>query len=105
MSEYCLVYMTAPDMAEAERIAEALLERRLAACVNVLPGMSSFYRWQGRVEKSEEVVVLAKTRTVLVSELSETVAGMHAYDCPCVVALPIMGGHSPFLSWISEETC
>ncbi|MGE4293125.1 MAG: divalent-cation tolerance protein CutA [Desulfovibrio sp.] len=98
------VYITAPDMAEAERIGTALVERRLAACVNILPGMRSLYHWQGGLERGEEVVVIAKTRAELVDRLTEAVVELHPYECPCVVSLRIESGHPPFLRWITEET-
>ncbi|WP_022661824.1 divalent-cation tolerance protein CutA [Paucidesulfovibrio longus] len=99
-----LVYITAPDMAQAERIGAAIVERRLAACVNILPGMRSLYHWQGKVEQGEEVVVIAKTRAELVDRLTEAVVELHPYECPCVVSLRIESGHPAFLRWISEET-
>ncbi|MUM78129.1 divalent cation tolerance protein CutA [Pseudodesulfovibrio sp. F-1] len=98
------VYMTCATMREAEDIGRVLVERRLAACVNVLGAISSMYWWQGRVERGEEVSVIAKTRTELVPELTEAVRAMHGYDVPCVVALPIEGGNPDFLAWIREET-
>lgn len=99
-----LVYITAGDMEEAERIGAALVEDHLAACVNIIPGMKSMYRWEGRVESSQEVVVIAKTRSDLVQRLTLRVADVHSYEVPCVAAVPIQGGNQAFLQWISEET-
>lgn len=99
-----LVYITAGDMDEAERIGAALIEDHLAACVNIIPGMKSMYRWEGRVESSQEVVVIAKTRSDLVQRLTLRVADVHSYEVPCVAAVPIQGGNQAFLQWISEET-
>lgn len=103
MSE-SLVYMTCETMKEAEGIGSVLVERRLAACVNILPGMKSMYWWEGKVEQAEEVVLIAKTSDSLVEELTQAVKAMHGYDVPCVVSVPIQGGNSDFLDWIRSET-
>lgn len=102
--EVSFVYMTCETMAEAENLGSVLVERRLVACVNILGGMQSMYWWQGRLEKAEEVVLIAKTRTSLVDELTEAVKAMHSYEVPCVVALPIANGNPDFLQWIAAET-
>lgn len=103
MSE-TLVYMTAGSVEEARAIGASLVERRLAACVNILPGMLSQYRWEGSVQTDEETVLIAKTRSELVDALTRHVQEIHSYDCPCVVALPIRGGNPAFLQWIADET-
>ena len=100
----CMVYMTAADEDEARRIGRALVEEKLAACVNVIPGMRSIYRWRGEVHDDREVVVIAKTREALVEALVARVKELHSYDCPCVVALPIVAGNPDFLAWIEAET-
>jgi periplasmic divalent cation tolerance protein len=102
--ELCLVYMTASSTEEAARLAEALVGENLAACVNVIDGMTSWYRWEGAVQNEREVVVLAKTRAALVDALTARVKALHSYSVPCVVALPIAGGNPDFLRWIGEET-
>jgi len=99
-----LIYITCSDKSEAERIGQVLVESKLAACVNILDGMQSMFWWQGRAEKDQETVLLAKTRTALVSRLTDKVRSVHSYDCPCVVALPIIDGNPEFLQWIHEET-
>jgi len=98
------VYMTCATAQEAEDIGRVLVERRLAACVNILGAVRSLYWWQGRVERGDEVALVAKTRAELVPELTEAVRAMHGYDVPCVAALPIEGGNPDFLAWIREET-
>lgn len=103
-TETILLYMTVGGGEEAERIATALVDERLVACVNLLGGMRSFYRWQGEVANEAEVVMTAKTRADLVQRVSARVAELHSYDCPCIVALPIVGGHRPFIDWIGQET-
>ena len=99
-----LVYMTAGSLDAAKALGASLVERRLAACVNILPGMISQYHWKGAVQSDEEVVVIAKTRADLVDALTDHVRQIHSYDCPCVVALPIRGGNPAFLQWIADET-
>lgn len=99
-----LVYMTAGSLDEARAVGKALVEARLAACVNILDGMRSLFHWDGAVQEETEVVVLAKTRRDLVDALVERVRAVHSYDTPCVIALPIVGGHTPFLDWIGAET-
>lgn len=100
----CFVYVTARDKAEALVIGNALVEERLAACVNVFDGMTSVYRWEGKVEQATETVLIAKTKADLVEELIERVQRLHSYTCPCVVAWPIENGHAPYLDWIEQET-
>ena len=101
---FVLIYMTAGTKAEAERIAAALIERRLAACVNILGEITSVYHWNGQVEQGGEVALTAKTRADLVDSVTACVTEVHSYDCPCVVAMPIEAGHGAFLDWIARET-
>jgi len=103
-SETCLLYMTASGADEARRIGDALVAERLAACVNIIPGMTSIYRWEGEVRHDSEVVLIAKTRAELVGPATERVRALHSYDCPCIVALPVAGGNPDFLAWIADET-
>ena len=97
-------YMTTGSREEARRIGRALVEERLAACVNILPGMNSMYWWQGAVQDEQETVLIAKTRAALVPRLTERVRALHSYSVPCVVALAIEGGNPAFLQWIEDET-
>lgn len=101
---HCLVYVTAADEAEARAIGRAMVAARLAACANVLPGMVPIFRWEGKVEEGSESVVILKTAEDRVDALVAAVEAMHSYDCPCAVALPIVGGSRAFLDWISQET-
>jgi periplasmic divalent cation tolerance protein len=96
--------MTAPNDAEASEIARILVDERLAACVNIMGGMRSIYRWQGEIQEDKEIVLIAKTRQDLVPALTEKIKDIHSYDCPCVVSLPIDGGNREFLDWIDVET-
>ncbi len=97
------VYMTAGSKAEAQKIGNALVEHRLAACVNILDNMQSIYRWKERIQQDAEVVIIAKTTDNLVSALVDRVKSLHSYDCPCIVSLPILDGYPPFLDWVHAE--
>mgnify|MGYP003579775346 CR=1 FL=1 len=104
MSDLRFVYITASSVDEAAMIGRALVEERLAACVNILPGMRSIYRWQGAIESADEVVLIAKSRSALVTALVARVRQLHSYDVPCVVSLPILDGNPDYLQWLAEET-
>jgi len=101
--KFCIVYMTVSDLDEARRIADALVTERLAACVNILGDMESSYWWEGSVQKDKEIVMLAKTSRERVAELTERVASMHSYDCPCIVSIPLEHLHEPFARWIGDQ--
>ena len=104
MSEYLSVCVTAPSFDVADTIGRALVEEHLAACVNILPGMHSIYRWAGSIETAAEVVLIAKTWTALFGKIERRVRELHPYECPCLVAWPIEAGHQPYLDWILKET-
>ena len=97
------VYMTAESVAEAQRIGAALVENRLAACVNILDNMNSIYMWQEKVQDDREIVMIAKTTEARVPALVEKVKSLHSYDCPCIVSIPISGGNQAFLDWIAAQ--
>lgn len=98
-----LIYITTENKTEAERIGRTLVEERLAACVNIIDGMNSIYRWEGKLVQDNETVLIAKTVQEKVSDLTKRVKKLHSYDCPCVVALPIEDGNEAFLNWVAEE--
>ena len=98
------VYMTASAMDEAKKIGRVLVEKRLAACINLIDAMHSIYWWEGTIQESREVVLIAKTTSRLVPALIAAVKEIHSYECPCIVSLPIETGNPPFLKWISDET-
>ena len=98
-----LCLTTCPDLDTAQRIADALVEERLAACVNLLPGMQSTYRWQGKVEHAAEVLLLAKTTRVRMPALQERIVALHPYELPEVLAVEA-GGLPAYLQWIARET-
>ena len=97
------IYMTAASKAEARNIGKALVESRLAACVNILDNMQSIYRWEEEIQEDSEVVLIAKTTEKLVPRLIDKVKSLHSYDCPCIVSLPVIDGYPPFLDWIKTE--
>jgi periplasmic divalent cation tolerance protein len=99
-----LVYMTFPDQKTATRIGQALLEKRLVACVNILPQVQSMYWWEDEIQHETEVVALAKTAQTLFEPLKTCVLGLHPYEVPCIVALALGHGHEPFLRWVDEQT-
>ncbi|HTJ65693.1 MAG TPA: divalent-cation tolerance protein CutA [Alphaproteobacteria bacterium] len=104
MSDKISVYIVAADADEANRIAEALVAERLAACVNILGAVRSIYRWQGQVERADEVALIAKTATALFDRLATRVRELHSYDTPAIVAWPIVAGDAAYLDWIGSET-
>lgn len=104
MTDKIVVFSTCASAEEGERIARALVERRLAACVNVLPGVRSFYRWKGRVEDASEVLVVMKTTRGLFDLLGAELAKLHSYEVPECIAVPVSGGLEPYLAWIAAET-
>ncbi len=103
-AELRAVLVTAPDVECAERIARALVEEKLAACANLLPGVRSIYRWEGAVEEAQEVLMVLKTRATQVDALARRIAALHPYDVPEVLALPVAGGSARYLSWVLGET-
>jgi periplasmic divalent cation tolerance protein len=102
--EILFAYITCKDVADARRFGRILVEEQLAACVNVLPGMESIYRWNGRIESSQEAVLIAKTRAETREALLERVLELHPYETPCVVFLPAAGGNPDYLDWIARES-
>ncbi|HEV3159229.1 MAG TPA: divalent-cation tolerance protein CutA [Xanthobacteraceae bacterium] len=98
------VYTTHPSVVEAERIGRELLERRLCACVNVLPGMVSLYWWQGAVERGEEAVMIIKTRAALAEPVRAAVRQLHSYKTPAILVLPIERADADYREWLLTET-
>ena len=99
-----VVYVTAPDKAEALRIGRNLVEDRLAACANILEGATSLYWWEGSVHEDHETILIVKTRESLVDAVIARVKSLHRYDCPCVISWPIESGNAAYLDWIKQET-
>lgn len=103
MAEPFVVFVTAGSAEEAERIARALVEDKLAACVNLLAPIQSIYRWEGKVEQSEEVLLVVKTTSEAFEKLRARVIELHGYECPEVVGWSIQRGHGRYLRWIDES--
>lgn len=100
MTDQIVVLSTCPSEEEAERLARMLVDRRLAACVSVVPGVQSFYRWQGAVESSGEWLLLAKSSRSLFAALSLVLEQEHSYEVPEVLALPVVAGAANYLNWM-----
>lgn len=103
-NEPCLLYTTYPSVVEAKEAGCKLVEAGLAACVNVIPGMHSIYRWQGKIEQAEEAVMIVKTRASHAEAVIGAVKAGHAYETPAALVLPILGGSQPYIDWLLAET-
>jgi len=103
MPEYALVLVTAPSVEEAESLGRLLLDRRLVACANLVPGLTSLFWWEGKLDRAEEVLVLMKTRQELLPQVTQAVVEAHSYEVCEVIALPIVGGSEAYLRWIDES--
>ncbi|HJQ97578.1 MAG TPA: divalent-cation tolerance protein CutA [Candidatus Polarisedimenticolaceae bacterium] len=103
MGEHAVVLSTASSAEEAAKIADALVERRLAACVNVLPGVRSTYRWKDGVERADEWLLLVKTRRARFDEVAAAIRELHSYELPEIVLLDIAGGDPRYLAWIDAS--
>ncbi len=99
-----LVMTNVPDAATAQSIARALVDAKLAACVNILPAVQSVYRWQGVVEQASEVTLLIKTTQQRYPQLQRAIVAAHPYDVPEVIAWPLSDGYPPYLHWVIAET-
>jgi periplasmic divalent cation tolerance protein len=104
MERAVFVYTTYPSIVEAERAGRVLVERRLCACVNILPGMISYYWWQGAIDRGEEVVMIIKTRASLVEPVRAAVKDMHSYATPAILVIPIESVDPDYHAWIVAET-
>ena len=104
MERALLVYTTYPSIVEAERAGRSIVEQRLAACVNILPGMVSHNWWQGTVERGEEVVMIIKTRASLAERVSAAVKADHSYTTPAILVLPVEQVDAAYLGWLMAET-
>ncbi len=103
-TKFVSVYITTATMEEAEKIQKALVQERLAACVNIIPEIRSCYWWKGKIKNSAEIGIIAKTRLGLMEKLIKRVKQIHSYTIPCIVAWPILAGNGDFLKWIEKET-
>jgi len=103
MKSYSLVFITASNKREAEKISSALLERRMIACASILDGVESHFWWKGKKEKARECLIIAKTKKSHLSKIIKKVKSIHSYEVPEIIALPIVGGYKPYLEWIEKE--
>ncbi|UCH60723.1 MAG: divalent-cation tolerance protein CutA [Anaerolineales bacterium] len=102
---YILVLITTPSAEVGKQLAEALLEMKLAACVNIIPGVNSIYAWKGEIQNDQEALLVVKSRLDLFEDhLAPAVKALHPYDVPEIIALPILMGSKSYLDWIGEET-
>ncbi|MFA5356488.1 MAG: divalent-cation tolerance protein CutA [Candidatus Omnitrophota bacterium] len=99
-----VVFITAADKKEAEAIARSLVEERLAACVNIIEGVSSLFRWQGKVEKASEALLIVKSRKALMNKLIKKIKSLHSYELPEIIALPVISGEKRYLEWVDDST-
>lgn len=98
------VYITAGSTEEARTIGGEIVKEKLAACANIIPSMNSIYMWKDNLENDTETVLILKTRSELLEELTEKVKQLHSYELPCVIAFPIVGGNPDYIKWIHDET-
>ena len=100
---YIVLFITTDTAEEARKIAEVLLEQKKAACVNIIPGVNSVFRWEGKIDSAKENLLVVKTKASLLSEVINLVKKVHSYDVPEIIALPIIGGNKDYLEWIGES--
>lgn len=98
------VYITTAGHAEARKISNLLVRKKLVACANIIDGIESVYRWKGKVEHSRESIIIAKTQKKHLELLTTVVKSIHSYENPCIVSSPVQGGNLTFLKWIKENT-
>jgi periplasmic divalent cation tolerance protein len=104
MDRAVFVYTTFPTLVEAEAAAKVIIEGKLAACANILPGMISHYRWEGKVERAEEVVMILKTRASLADRVREAVRQNHSYEVPAIVVIGLESVDRDYFGWILDST-
>jgi periplasmic divalent cation tolerance protein len=104
MERIVFVYTTYPSVVEAETAGRRLVEQKLAACVNILPGMISIYQWQGALERATEAVMIIKTRASLAADVHDTVRTYHTYATPAILTIPIEAVDQPYLAWLTAGT-
>lgn len=99
-----LIYVTASSRQTAENIAETVVKERLAACANIMDGITSIFHWEGKLCRENEAILILKTTDKRTEDLVSRIKQLHSYECPCITVLPIEGGHTEFLGWIEKET-
>jgi periplasmic divalent cation tolerance protein len=104
MTDYTVVFVTCASEKEGEKIGQALLQEKLAACVNIVPGLKSVFHWKGKISTEEEVLLLIKTQDTLFEKLKKRIIELHSYEVPEIIALGILAGNEKYLDWIGKET-
>ncbi len=99
-----IIFITASKNEEAENIAKGLIESKLAACVNIVPGVKSYFWWEGKIDRADELLLIVKTRKSLVNKLIKKVKSLHSYTVPEIVVFPIIAGNKDYLRWIDDST-
>ena len=99
-----VILITAKNDAEAKKIAEALVKKKLIACANIIKGIKSFFWWEGKVDKANEVLLVLKTKRILFKKIEKTVKTLHSYSVPEIIALPIVEGSKDYLKWVNDVT-
>ena len=102
--EFLFLYITCPDMDVATQLARGTVQTRLAACANIIPGMTSVYEWDNSIQTEQEVILILKTRRDLAEALTEWVTSNHPYTVPCILQIPILGGNEPYIKWLTDQT-
>ncbi len=100
---YIVVFVTVPGKEEAQRIAHALVEKKLVACVNMVNAVESVFWWEGKVDHAQEILLIIKSKKSKLNALMKSVKQLHSYQVPEIIALPLVGGHRPYLKWIDES--
>jgi len=98
-----VVFLTASNGEEATRLADLLIGAQLAACVQILPEMESVYRWQGKIERQSEILLIAKTTAAKFADLEREVRVLHSYETPEIIAIPLVAGSTPYLEWLNNS--
>lgn len=100
---YIVAFITCSNKKEARNIAGQLIRNKIAACVNIVSSIESFFWWQGKVDQAKEALLIVKTKKTMVSKLIKKVRSLHSYQVPEIIALPIISGHKPYLNWINDS--
>ena len=102
--EFIVVLITCPSQENADKIKKLLLEKKAAACINIIPGVSSHFLWQGKIDSAQEIMLIGKTTKNKLDNIIKLVKQLHSYEVPEIIALPIIGGSKEYLDWIENET-
>ena len=103
-SDVIVVYITAPNSEDAQTLAQALVQENLAACVNIIPGIQSVYRWDNAIQTDTELLLICKSRTERFDALKKRVQALHPYDVPEIISIPVQNGSEPYLNWVRDNT-